>query len=280
MSASPPPPSPSRRRTSWTALWRWHAFGAEAKFHLPSEGVCARWRSTTPWWRGCSLESMIETGPGAGRPPARLQPQHPGQRRIGRYVSSTQLLNSRGGSVGEHKTVFSASLSGNLIEGTDVLDVCESDAACRASLDLDGLVGRVIEQFEQSRRTASGLPTGELPVIFVPKAVAETLLSPLVVAFNGKTVQQGASPLKGRLGEKVFDERISVYDDGTVDFARAAGATDDEGVHLAAHAADRRWRGAQLLLRSADRRSWSAPAAPATASVRWRACPGRRPPTR
>ncbi|MHB1134831.1 MAG: TldD/PmbA family protein [Chloroflexota bacterium] len=204
-------------------------FGAEAKFSLPSEGVSCEVEIYDPVVEGLSLESMIELGQGLVDRLRAYNSNILTSASVGRYVSSTQLLNSRGGSVGEHKTVFSASLSGNLIEGTDVLDVWESEASCRAKLNLDGMVERVVQQFEQSRQ-ASSVPSGELPVIFVPKAVAETLLSPLAIALSGRTVQQGASPLKGRLGEQVFDERVSLYDDGTVDFSPRSGPTDDEGV--------------------------------------------------
>ncbi|MCL5108936.1 MAG: TldD/PmbA family protein [Chloroflexi bacterium] len=204
-------------------------FGAEAKFSLPSSGVVREVPGYDPLVEGLELDAMIELGQ---RLIEKLRAYNPAilcGASIGRYVSTMELLNSRGGSVGEHKTVLSASLGGNLIEGTSMLDVWESDASCLASLDFDATVQRVIDQFEMAKTTGS-LPTGELPVIFVPKAFAETLLSPLIVAFNGKTVQQGASPLKGRLGEQVFDPRLSIYDDGTLPYAPRSGPTDDEGV--------------------------------------------------
>jgi PmbA protein len=140
-----------------------------------------------------------------------------------------QIRNSRGGSVGEHKTVLSASLSGNLVEGESMLDIFEADASCRAAVDVDGVVARTIEQFELARETGT-LSTKEMPVIFVPKGVGDALLSPLVIGLSGKTVQQGASPLRGRVGQKVFDERLSLYDDGSIDYAPRSGPTDDEGV--------------------------------------------------
>ena len=204
-------------------------FGAEAKFSLPSTGITREVSVYDPLVEGLQLEAMVDLGQ---RMIDRLRAYNPHilcGADVSRYVASMELLNSRGGSAGERKTVLSASLSGNLVEGTSILDVWEGDASCRASLDFDGIVQRVIDQFELARTTGA-VPTAELPVIFVPKAVAETLVSPLIIAFSGKTVQQGASPLRGRLGERVFDERISLADDGTVDFAPRSGPSDDEGV--------------------------------------------------
>ena len=35
---------------------------------------------------------------------------------------------------------------------------------------------------------------------------------------NGKLVQKGASPLVGRLGDTMLDERVSLWDDATLDY--------------------------------------------------------------
>ncbi|MFN3467957.1 MAG: metallopeptidase TldD-related protein, partial [Candidatus Brocadiales bacterium] len=71
--------------------------------------------------------------------------------------------------------------------------------------------------------------SGLLPVIFTPKAVG-LLLAPLEMGCNGKLVQKGASPLIGRLGEKIADERLTIYDDPTIDFAPGSYPLDGEGV--------------------------------------------------
>ena len=204
-------------------------FGAEARFSFPTTGVVREVQVYDSLVSGLSVEGLVEMG-------QQMIDRVRDYNRdilctvgISRVVSSMQLLNSRGGSVGEQKTMLSAFLHGNLVRGTDMLDIYEADASCRAAVALDSLVAKVIEQFELARETAP-IATKEMPVIFVPKAVDDALLSPLVIALNGKTVYQGASPLRGRLGERVLDERISLYDDGAVDYAPRSGPCDDEGV--------------------------------------------------
>ncbi len=204
-------------------------FGAAAKFAFPQRGVVREVQIYDSLVDGLSVEGMVEMGQ---RMIDRLRAYNPAilcDARLTRIVASTQILNSRGGSVGEHKTVFSAFLGGNLVRDTDMLDVYEGESSCRADVDLDGMVQKTIAQFELARETAA-LTTKAMPVIFVPKAVDDALLSPLLIACNGKTVYQGASPLRGRLGERVFDERVSLHDDGTVDYAPRSGPCDDEGV--------------------------------------------------
>ncbi|MGD2174902.1 MAG: metallopeptidase TldD-related protein, partial [Candidatus Brocadiaceae bacterium] len=67
-----------------------------------------------------------------------------------------------------------------------------------------------------------------MPMVFTPKALGN-LFRPLEVALNGKHVHKGSSVLRGRLGEQVLDERITLLDDPTVDFAPGSCPMDDEG---------------------------------------------------
>lgn len=204
-------------------------FGAEARFSFPTSGVVREVQVYDSLVDGLSVEAMVDLGQTMIDRMQRYNADILCNAGLARVVANMQLINSRGGSVGEHKTVLSASLHGNLVEDTSILDVWEGNASCRADLDFDGMVAKVIQQFELARDTAA-VPTGELPVVFVPKAVGEALVSPLVIALNGKTVLQGASPLNGRLGEKVFDGRVSLYDDGGIAYAPRSGPCDDEGV--------------------------------------------------
>jgi PmbA protein len=50
------------------------------------------------------------------------------------------------------------------------------------------------------------------------------------MAFNGKIVLQGASPIANRLGEQVFDPKIWLYDDPTLAYRPNSRPCDDEGV--------------------------------------------------
>jgi PmbA protein len=43
-------------------------------------------------------------------------------------------------------------------------------------------------------------------------------------------VVEGASPLVGRLGELIFDKRISIWDDATLNYRPASRPCDDEGM--------------------------------------------------
>lgn len=68
-----------------------------------------------------------------------------------------------------------------------------------------------------------------IPVIFSPNALF-ALLVPIFAATNGKNVVAGSSPLAGKLGEKIFDEKFSIIDDGTIPRKNGTVPFDDEGI--------------------------------------------------
>ncbi|MBM3131578.1 MAG: TldD/PmbA family protein, partial [Chloroflexi bacterium] len=127
------------------------------------------------------------------------------------------------------KSVFSISVEGVLVRGTDMLFVGDFESSCHPVAAIDFVARSTLEQLERAREIAPS-PTGKMPVIFTPIGVASALLSPLGIAFNGKTVLRGASPLGHLKGERVFAPEFSMWDDGTIDFCPAASICDDEGV--------------------------------------------------
>ncbi|MFO7773856.1 MAG: TldD/PmbA family protein [Dehalococcoidia bacterium] len=145
-------------------------------------------------------------------------------------TSSISVINSQGGEGRYDKSFFSISLEGILVHDTDMLFVGDSESSCRPDyVGIDDLADRVIRQLEMAKRKAA-VPARVLPVIFTPLGVAGVLISPIALAFNGKTVLEGASPLKDKLGKQVFDKRLSVWDDATVPYGVGSYPSDDEGV--------------------------------------------------
>jgi PmbA protein len=146
----------------------------------------------------------------------------------GRGVVSVKMMNSRGGQAEYRKSYFSLGIEGTLIEGTDMLFVGESDTSCRPVTDTRKLTDVVLLQLERSKQKAKA-PTRQLPVIFTPDGVI-ALLMPLMSAFNGKTVLEGASPVGDKVGKAVFDKNFSLYDDPTIAYRPGSRPCDDEGV--------------------------------------------------
>jgi PmbA protein len=57
-----------------------------------------------------------------------------------------------------------------------------------------------------------------------------SLLYPIEVGVNGKQLEKGTSPLIGKTGQQLLDEKITFADNGLRDFGLASGPFDAEGV--------------------------------------------------
>ena len=68
---------------------------------------------------------------------------------------------------------------------------------------------------------------GRMPVILSPTAAA-TLLQPLVLALSGALARGKSGPLAGKMGQPLFDPRLTIVDDGTL-ADRPGGPFDHEG---------------------------------------------------
>lgn len=70
---------------------------------------------------------------------------------------------------------------------------------------------------------------GRYKVLFMPESMY-VLLSRLMKATSGQTVYQQESPITDRIGEQLFDTKLSVYDDPLNDTLPDARPFDDEGI--------------------------------------------------
>ena len=148
---------------------------------------------------------------------------------IARAVISVRIINSRGGQADYKKSIFSLGIEGNLIRDTDMLFVGESESSCHPLLESKAVADVVLQQLELAKDRAS-VPSQALPVVFTPDGVASALISPLMVAFNGKMVLEGASPIGNKLGQPVFDKKLCLWDDPTIVYRTQSRPCDDEGV--------------------------------------------------
>ena len=205
-------------------------FGSPANFQFPSSQDYSEVSIFDPKVEEIAMERMVEIG-------KELIGKIRGHTsdilcdvQVTKGTSSISLINSQGGEGRYDSSFFSISLEGILVRDTDMLFVGDSESSCRPDfIGIDDLADRVIWQLEMAKKKAA-VSTKLLPIIFTPNGVASALLSPLVLAFNGKSVLEGASPLKDKLGEQVFDKKLSLWDDATIAYGVGSYPFDDEGV--------------------------------------------------
>ncbi|MBM3155685.1 MAG: TldD/PmbA family protein [Chloroflexi bacterium] len=204
-------------------------FGAEAKFEFPSLEAYTKVEVYDHKIEKVTAEQMVELGQSLIDRIRAHSPEIICQGGVSRNTISVEILNSRGGHATYKKSVFSLSVEGVLIRGTDMLFVGDSESSCRPISDINTVAAHTIEQLERAKEIAPS-PEGRLPVIFTPLGVASTLMMPIAMGINGKTVLQGASPLGHRKGEQVFDRRLTIRDDPLMQYRPASRFCDDEGV--------------------------------------------------
>jgi PmbA protein len=210
-------------------------FGAEAAFEFPPP-LGAQGSDDYPQIQiydeaieEITFDAMVQTGQKLIDAVRKDWPDLNCSASVSRGVHRQSLVNTAGLSVSFPQTSYSVGFGGELVRGDDMLSVWEGFGASRMFADPDWMVGSLIQQLEWARNTAD-TPTGQVPVIFTPRGVSAALLRPLLGGFNGKSVMTGSSPIGGRLGERVIDERISIFDDPTIDGAIGSRPFDDEGI--------------------------------------------------
>jgi PmbA protein len=204
-------------------------FGAEARFEFPSSRDYPTVEVYDPEIEAVTEDDMVEMGQSLIDRVREHTPELVCGASVSSGIISVEILNSRGGRASYRKSLFGVGIEGVLIKGTDMLFVGDSDSSCHPLTDADAVAATTIEQLERAKEIAQA-PVGRLPVIFTPQGAAIAFMPPLAMAINGKTVLQGASPLVGRVGEKVFDPRLSVWDDATIDYRPGSRLCDGEGV--------------------------------------------------
>jgi PmbA protein len=204
-------------------------FGMPASFEFPAPNAYPQVEVYDNEVESVPLERMIGQGEEMIAAVRRYSSDIVCEAAVSWDIISVNIMNSSGNSTSYKKSTFSLGIEGSLIRGTDMLFVAEGQSYCRPLTDSKPITDTVIRQLAWAENQAAVL-TKDLPVIFTPNGVASALINPLIVAFNGKTVLEGASPIGDRLGEPVFNDRLNLSDDATIDYRPGSHPFDDEGV--------------------------------------------------
>lgn len=204
-------------------------FGMPAKFELPALTPYPPIEVFDPDIASVPIEEMIKLGEELIATIKGHTPDIICEAEVTKTVASVRIINSRGGQANYKKSFFSLSIEGSLVRDIDMLFVGDSETSCHPITESKAVAGVVLQQLELAQNQASA-PSKPLPVVFTPRGVVSALIPPLMVAFNGKTVLEGASPVGKRLNQQVFDERLWLWDDPTIAYRPGSRPCDDEGI--------------------------------------------------
>ncbi len=72
-------------------------------------------------------------------------------------------------------------------------------------------------------------PSGKIPVVFTPEG-SYVLFLPLSLGVNGNNIYTKTSPIFDKLNRKLFDEKLTIINDGTLDGRPGSSPFDAEGI--------------------------------------------------
>lgn len=141
-----------------------------------------------------------------------------------------EYCNTYGASFSYQKSIFAHSVMIQDTQENDMMMLMESMQWGQDNLNLDSLWGKIEKKLEWGKKIVE-VENGYIPVIFTPKSLL-VLILPLISGLNGKMINKKISPLQDKLDENLFSPMLSIYSDGTIDYAEGSAPYDDEGVPL------------------------------------------------
>jgi PmbA protein len=140
--------------------------------------------------------------------------------------STVEIVTSQDVAASRTSRTTSVSISGNLVRGEDFLQAYSFDVANDRPLEYDRILAELLEKYRRAEKTAS-ISSGSYPVLFTPRAVASAIAGLFDTVLSGQTVVQKSSPLADKIGETLFDDRLTIFEDPSLGIS--ARTFDDEG---------------------------------------------------
>ena len=96
------------------------------------------------------------------------------------------------------------------------------------SIDIDSIIKFMVEFYKKGQNTTT-VKTGKMQVLLHPYALTQ-FLEPFLIGLNGEMVKYKTSPLTDKLGESIFSERVTMYDDPFWAGSPGSAPFDGEGI--------------------------------------------------
>ncbi len=151
---------------------------------------------------------------------------------VGSAYLSNAIANSNGITGFDKGTVIECSVATLAKEGNTVTPVCfEFNAARDYKLD-PAWIGKEAAKMALSALKTQSVETKSGKVILTQFALQDLLSYTFINAIRADSVQRDQSPFKGKLGEKVASENLSIFDDGLFAGGLRTGILMQKACHI------------------------------------------------
>jgi PmbA protein len=147
---------------------------------------------------------------------------------MGKSTSNIKLTTNLGFDEKYKKTEYYFVIGGNFSEEGNFIQVFAGKANCSGDIEFERFTDYVLRLLTYAKRNVK-IEKGKYPIIFSPYAVSDLML-PFMQSLNGRVVEKGISPFRNKIGEKLFDGRFTLIDDGLIKDGLNSVPFDDEGI--------------------------------------------------
>jgi PmbA protein len=204
------------------------AYGDKASFSFPETQPAPTVRTFDQAMADLPIARLVEIGREILDLVLPVEPDARCNISLERSLVSASIRNQTGLDVSYRTSPLSLGIEIDRVKGDDVLILFDQAGTTIWDQEYLEFARRQVEQLKQARNLTT-LKPGNMPVLFSPTGT-QALVLPLSQGLNGKEVYKGTSPMAGKIGEKLFDEKLNIIDDGTIDGRFASAAYDDEGM--------------------------------------------------
>ena len=142
---------------------------------------------------------------------------------------STSIANSNGISSFDKGTMIECSLAVVAKEGNKVTPVCFEFNAKRNNVVDPEWVGKEASRLAVSALKTKRIETENTRLVLTQFALQELLYFTMMNALKADNVQRNQSPFKGKIGEKVASDNVTIRDDGLLTGGLRTSTFDGEG---------------------------------------------------
>ncbi len=202
--------------------------GSEIDFRFPGPTAYPEVHTFDARIAELPARAMLDTGRHMIETIRKYQPDAQVGAGVSRSLGTVRLLNTSGLDLLHSGTGYGVGCGATLITDEGLLHTGESAGGYRLVEEIEPIIDSVLWQMEAAARSSTPAD-GRYPVIFAPTCLTD-ILRPLLACADGDAVDRGISPWRDRIGERLFDPRFSLIDDGLLPEGTSTTAWDDEGV--------------------------------------------------
>ncbi len=204
------------------------AYGDQIPLRFPGPLPASTVRTFDPTIASFPIPRLVEIGQQAIEMLRSEEPEAHVNVWLNRGVQKASIRTQAGADIAFERSPLIIGVEMSRVRNDDVLLLGDVLGATVAGEDLLTPARNTLQKLQRSRRITT-IRSGTMPVLFSPTG-ALALILPLLEGLNGLNVYKGTSPMTGRAGQQLFDAKLTVMDDATLDGRFASAPYDDEGI--------------------------------------------------